>query len=95
MVPIRQGFRDLSEPTKHLGAAVAGRQLRHGGHPVLAWMASNMVVRQDPNGNLAPDRSKTTEKIDGIVAAIMGIACLLRRAQVAPPEYHIFSLGGR
>jgi phage terminase large subunit-like protein len=94
VVETRQGFRTLSEPTKHLGALVAGRTLRHGGHPVLRWMASNMVVRQDPNGNLAPDKSKVTERIDGIVASIMGIgAVLLNRAQ--DPQYQVMIFGGR
>ena len=81
VVELRQGFRSLSEPTKHLGALVTSKKLRHGGHPVLRWMASNMVVRQDPNGNMAPDKSKATERIDGIVALIMGLS----RAIVAEP----------
>jgi phage terminase large subunit-like protein len=31
------------------------------------------MVRQDENGNLAPDRKRSTEKIDGMVAMIMAI----------------------
>lgn len=91
---MRQGFRSLSEPTKHLGALVTGRTLRHGGHPVLQWMASNMVVRQDPNGNLAPDKSKITERIDGIVALIMAIGVSLVQ-QTQQPEYFIGVYGGK
>jgi phage terminase large subunit-like protein len=91
---MRQGFRSLSEPTKHLGALVTGRKLRHGGHPVLRWMASNMVVRQDPNGNLSPDKSKVTERIDGIVATIMGIGAALVN-QEREPEYFVGVYGGR
>jgi phage terminase large subunit-like protein len=91
---MRQGFRSLSEPTKHLGALVTGRKLRHGGHPVLRWMASNMVVRQDPNGNLSPDKSKVTERIDGIVATIMAIgAALMNRDR--EPQYEVMIFGGR
>jgi phage terminase large subunit-like protein len=93
VVEMRQGFRSLSEPTKHLGALVTGRTLRHGGHPALTWMASNMVVRQDPNGNLSPDKSKVTERIDGIVAAIMGIAALLRGIK-QQPQFQAFVFGG-
>jgi phage terminase large subunit-like protein len=94
LVAMRQGFRSLSEATKHLGALVVSRKLRHGGHPVLRWMASNMVVRQDPNGNLAPDKSKVTERIDGIVALIMGIAVALVN-QDKTPEYQVMVFGGR
>jgi phage terminase large subunit-like protein len=94
IVEMRQGFRSLSEPTKHLGALVTGRTLRHGGHPVLRWMASNMVVRQDPNGNLSPDKSKVTERIDGIVATIMAIgAALMNRDR--EPQYEVMIFGGR
>jgi phage terminase large subunit-like protein len=94
VVQMRQGFQSLSEATKHLGALVTGRKLRHGGHPVLRWMASNMVVRQDENGNLAPDRRKVTEKIDGIVATIMAIAAALRNEQ-KEPEFQMLIVGGR
>jgi phage terminase large subunit-like protein len=94
LLELRQGFRSLSEPTKHLGALVSGRKLRHGGHPVLRWMASNMVVRQDANGNLMPDKSKVTERIDGIVATIMGVASALVHRETLGPTYQVFFLGG-
>ena len=95
VVEMRQGFRSLSEATKHLGALVTGRKLSHGAHPMLRWMASNMVVRQDPNGNLAPDKSKVTEKIDGIVASIMGIAVALVHKDEPEPQYQMLILGAR
>jgi phage terminase large subunit-like protein len=89
VVETRQGFRSLSEPTKHLGALVTGRTLVHGGHPLLRWMAANMVVRQDPNGNLAPDKDpkKSKGRIDGIVAAIMGIGRLIVDQADGPSVY--------
>jgi hypothetical protein len=31
------------------------------------------TVRQDPAGNIKPDKEKSVEKIDGIVAAIMAL----------------------
>ena len=36
-------------------------------------MLSNVVIREDVNGNKRPDKSKSSEKIDGIVAAIMAL----------------------
>jgi phage terminase large subunit-like protein len=53
-------------------------------------MASNMVVRQDPNGNLAPDKSKATDKIDGIVALITGLA----RSIVQPQRRSVYERRG-
>lgn len=84
MVPVRQGFATLSEPTKRLLAFVQGRKIRHDGHPVLAWMASNLVTAEDPAGNLKPDKAKATEKIDGIVALIIAISRWI--VQEAPQE---------
>lgn len=48
----------------------------HGGNPVLKWMAGNVVMRQDPAGNIKPDKEKSVEKIDGIVASIMALGPL-------------------
>ena len=36
-------------------------------------MVSNVAVKQDPAGNMKADKSKSSEKIDGVVAAIMGV----------------------
>jgi phage terminase large subunit-like protein len=94
IVEVRQGFPSLSGPTKDLGALVTSRKLRHGGHPVLRWMASNMVVGQDPAGNLKPDRSKVTEKIDGIVALIIGMHVAIKNVD-QEPEFQAFFVGGR
>jgi len=80
VVPFGQGFASMSPPTKELLNLVLGGRLRHGGHPVLRWMANNMVVRTDPAGNLKPDKGKSTEKIDGMVALIMGLDRATRRA---------------
>jgi phage terminase large subunit-like protein len=41
-------------------------------------MANNMVVRQDPAGNLKPDKGKSMEKIDGMVALVMALDRALR-----------------
>jgi len=40
---------------------------------VLRWMADNVAVRQDPAGNLKPDKSTSQGKIDGIVALVMAL----------------------
>ncbi|NJN53298.1 MAG: terminase large subunit [Anaerolineae bacterium] len=73
VVPIGQGFASMSPPMKEMGKLIAGGQLAHGNNPVLTWMADNLVAREDPAGNLKPDKEKSREKIDGMVALIMGI----------------------
>ena len=41
-------------------------------------MADNMVVSMDPAENIKPDKKKSTERIDGMVALIMGLDRTLR-----------------
>ncbi len=74
LVEVRQGFKTLSEPTKELSILLATGRLNHGNHPVLRWMADNLMVRSDANGNVAPDKHRAAEKIDAIVALIMALS---------------------
>jgi phage terminase large subunit-like protein len=73
MVEFRQGFASMSAPTKEFEKLLLAGRLAHGGNPVLRWMASNVAVKQDPAGNVKPDKAASTERIDGIVAAIMAV----------------------
>lgn len=45
---------------------------------MLRWMMDNIFVRTDPAGNIQPDKEKSTEKIDGAVAAIMALDQAIR-----------------
>lgn len=78
VVPFGQGFKDISPPSKELMKLALENKLVHGGHPVLAWMVDNIHVRTDPAGNIKPDKQKSTEKIDGVVATIMALDCAIR-----------------
>jgi phage terminase large subunit-like protein len=73
MFPFVQGIKSFAPPTSELMRLTLVKRIRHGGNPVLRWMANNMVVRQDPAGNLKPDKGKSSEKIDGMVALIMAL----------------------
>jgi phage terminase large subunit-like protein len=73
MVEFGQGFADMNEPTKELERLVIDGNIRHGGNPVLRWMASNVTVRHDAAENIRPDKMKSTDRIDGIVSLIMAI----------------------
>ena len=73
MIPFGQGFKDMSPPSKELFKLLMEGNFIHGGNPVLKWMAGNVVMRQDPAGNIKPDKEKSVEKIDGIVATIMAL----------------------
>lgn len=73
VVQFGQGYASMSAPMKELEKLIIGKKLGHGGNRVLSWMADNVVAIQDPAGNIKPDKGKSIEKIDGIVALIMGL----------------------
>ena len=82
MVQFGQGFASMAAPTSELEKIILAREIRHGGHPVLRWNVSNVAVKKDAAGNMKPDKSRSSEKIDGVVAMIMALG----RAMVQPPE---------
>lgn len=73
MVQMRQGWQSLNAPTKAFERLVIAGDLAHDGNSVMRWMISNVAVKTDPAGNIKPDKSKSTERIDGVVAAIMAL----------------------
>lgn len=80
-VPMGQGYASMSAPTKKLEELVLAAKLRHGGHPVLRWMADNLAVRRDAAANLKPVKPSdpsSPKKIDGMVALIMGLDRAIR-----------------
>jgi len=79
MIGFGQGYASMAAPTKDLLRLVTDGRLRHGGNSVLRWMADNMIVDQDPAGNVKPNKAKSREKIDGIVAGIMALDRAVRR----------------
>lgn len=68
------GYGTLSEPMKELMSAVLQKKLEHFGDPILSWNAGNVSATTDANGNIRPDKDKSKEKIDGIVAVIMAMS---------------------
>jgi len=90
MVMFGQGMQSMSAPMKLFEALVMSRRIRHNRNPVLRWMMTNVSAKRDGAGNIKPDKEKSTEKIDGVVAAIMALA----RASVAAPETSVYETRG-
>jgi len=73
MVQFIQGPKSYHPAIQELERLYMGKRLAHGGNPVLNWNAANLVARRDVNMNMAPDRKRSSDKIDGIVALIMAV----------------------
>jgi phage terminase large subunit-like protein len=84
LVQFGQGFASMSSPTRELLRKIAAGQLHHRGDPVARWEAANLVTRSDPAGNLKPDKDRSADKIDGMVAAVMALDRALRYEPPAP-----------
>ena len=74
LVVVRQGYLTLTSPAKELERATVSRQITHFSNPVLRWCAANVVVEQDAAGNIKPSKKNSTERIDGIAAAVTALS---------------------
>lgn len=83
MVEIPQTCIQMHEPTERLAALVVDHKLVHNGNPVSWWCADNMHVRKNWAGNVIPTKMREHERIDGMVAAIMGIKLATIEAPVS------------
>lgn len=73
MVPWRQGYITMAEPTAAVEREILEHKLRHFRNPVLSWMFANATAKVDPRGNtmITKDVHMSKRKVDGVVATIM------------------------
>lgn len=65
--------KTFSPAMKELVAAISSGRFHHDGHPILSWMIGNVISKPDANENDFPRKEKSSKKIDGAVALLMGI----------------------
>ena len=65
----------MSEPTKELERLFLSGGIAHDGNKVLEWNCSNIEISVNPAGDIKMDKSKSKEKIDGMVALAMALGC--------------------
>ena len=71
--PFGQGFKDMTPAVDTLETTLVNCKMRHGMNPVLTMCAANAIAVRDAAGNRKLDKSKSTGRIDGIVALAMGL----------------------
>jgi phage terminase large subunit-like protein len=62
---------------KHIEMLMFQNNINMSDNPVLRWMFRNAMIFTDSNGNIKTNKSKSLDSIDGVVALIMAIGCLL------------------
>ena len=78
IVEFRQVIGNFAAPSKDFERRIAAGTMRHSGCPVMRWMVSNVAAERDKNDNIRPSKSKSADKIDGVVSTIMAIGLLLQ-----------------
>lgn len=82
MVEVRQGPATLSAACKYFEGLVLGRRVHHN-NPVMSWCVGNAVSRSDANDNIAPDKKRAKDKIDGVSATVNALS---RFVVAKPPD---------
>ena len=80
----------MSPGCKQLEALLETEQIAHDGNPCLRWNIKNVCTATDTNENIRPDKKRSTEKIDGVVALVMALA---RMEHAAAPESNYATRG--
>lgn len=87
VVDVAQGPLTFNAPMRRLHELVLSRRLIHSGHPVMRWNVDCCAVKPDANENIKPvkpDRQKGSKRIDGVVALIMSLDCLMKAEDSKP-----------
>ena len=85
---IGQGYQSMSPRIEAFETYLLQTKIRHGAHPLLNMAAANAVVIKDPAGNRKIDKSKVSQKIDPLVAAVMAVGAFMN----APAEFDVGAL---
>jgi phage terminase large subunit-like protein len=83
-VEFGQGFQSMSPALRTLEGEILNTRIAHGDHPVLKMCAANAVVQTDPAGNRKLTKSKSSGRIDGMVALAMAMGVVPEKEE--PPR---------
>jgi phage terminase large subunit-like protein len=78
LYPFTQSFPNVSMCAKQFERDATNYEFEHFGNPVARWMIGNVVIKKDAVGQIMPDKSKSSNKIDGIAALLNCIGVDIR-----------------
>ena len=75
---VHQGPQTLSMPMREIRALYRGNRIVDNANPIADWCRSNVMVRTDANGNIAPDKKNDDprNRIDAWAAEIDAFVAL-------------------
>lgn len=72
--PIKQYYQQLSPACSMFAELIDKSEITHDGNPCMSFCVGNVVVDEDPNGNIKPNKRRSSEKIDGVAAVVDALA---------------------
>jgi phage terminase large subunit-like protein len=84
---VGQGFRDFSPRLETSMKVLLDRKMAHGSHPLLNMAVANAISVVDPAGSAKLDKSKSTQRIDPLVALVMAVHPVDEGAQAKTSSY--------
>ena len=88
LMQYQQSIKFMSVPTKWIETEVLAHRLNLLFNPVIRWMFRNVVIYIDPNANVKLDKSKSRNKIDGVVALADAVGGWLTKTANNKQAYH-------
>ena len=83
-----QGIGTISWPTKQFERLVLEGKILHDGNPVMEWMLAGCVIYRDANDNMKVHKGHSTRRVDGVVAAIQGLAGSIAVEDTSDQSYY-------
>jgi phage terminase large subunit-like protein len=84
MLEFVQGTKSYHPAMQTLERAYIAGKFAHGGDPLLNWCASNVITKRDQNLSMAPDKKRSSDKIDDVTALLMAIGVMQGEADTEP-----------
>ncbi|OYW88797.1 MAG: hypothetical protein B7Z20_01640 [Sphingobium sp. 32-64-5] len=78
LVEFVPGYKTYAPACDAFERAVLERRMQHNENPLLRWQAGNVIAETDAAGNRKPSKTKSLDRIDGIVTAIMAVGIASR-----------------
>lgn len=68
-----QGYQSMSPAAKEFERAILAKQLSANRNPVVRWAIGNVMIEKDAAENIKPSKSKSSHRIDPVIALVMGL----------------------